>query len=217
MARNKYPEQTVERILDAAAKLFLEKGFENTSIQDILNELKDLSKGAIYHHFKSKEEIVIAVADRISDQQLLGLMDIFHNTSMTGLEKLKAVLSYSLRSPHQAEMIATMPTLLQNPKFFVLEIKNTLYRTSPKIIEPLIRAGIKDGSIKTNYPKELAESISLLINIWMNPFAFDMTMEESIQKIMFLKDLTEKMGLPIIDEEIILQAKKIFMLKNKKS
>lgn len=136
------------------------------------------------------------MADRISDQQLLGLMDIFHNTSMTGLEKLKAVLSYSLRSPHQAEMIATMPTLLQNPKFFVLEIKNTLYRTSPKIIEPLIRAGIKDGSIKTNYPKELAESI---------------------RKIMFLKDLTEKMGLPIIDEEIILQAKKIFMLKNKKS
>lgn len=38
MARNKYPEQTVERILDAATKLFLEKGFENTSIQDILNE-----------------------------------------------------------------------------------------------------------------------------------------------------------------------------------
>ena len=36
MARNKYPEVTVERILDAAQRLFLEKGYDNTTIQDIV-------------------------------------------------------------------------------------------------------------------------------------------------------------------------------------
>ncbi len=58
MARNKYPEITVEKILDVAQRLFLEKGYDNTTIQDIVNELGGLTKGAIYHHFKSKEEII---------------------------------------------------------------------------------------------------------------------------------------------------------------
>ena len=65
MARNKYPEITVEKILDAAQRLFLEKGYDNTTIQDIVDELGGLTKGAVYHHFKSKEEIMDAVGDRM--------------------------------------------------------------------------------------------------------------------------------------------------------
>ena len=52
MPRNKYPEQTVEKILDAAALLFLQKGYQNTTLQDIIDATK-LSKGAVYHHFLS--------------------------------------------------------------------------------------------------------------------------------------------------------------------
>ena len=65
MARNKYPEITVARILDVSERLFLEKGYDNTTIQDIVDELGGLSKGAVYHHFKSKEEIMDAVGDRM--------------------------------------------------------------------------------------------------------------------------------------------------------
>ena len=57
-ARNAHPEITRRRILDAAQKLFSEKGFEHTSMQDIVNELGNLSKGAIYHHFPGKEAIL---------------------------------------------------------------------------------------------------------------------------------------------------------------
>ena len=66
MARNKHPEETVQLILDAAYRLFMEKGYERTSIQDIIDQLGGLSKGAIYHHFKSKEDILIAVSDRMT-------------------------------------------------------------------------------------------------------------------------------------------------------
>ena len=57
MARNKYPEETVTLILDTAQKLFLEKGYEHTTIQDIIDNLGGLTKGAIYHHFTSKESL----------------------------------------------------------------------------------------------------------------------------------------------------------------
>ena len=62
MARNKYPEETVKKILEVSYKLFLEKGYDETSIQDIIGEL-GMSKGAIYHHFKSKEEILDKICE----------------------------------------------------------------------------------------------------------------------------------------------------------
>ena len=65
MARNKYPEVTVEKILEVSQRLFLEKGYDNTTIQDIVNGLGGLTKGAIYHHFKSKEEIMDALSEKM--------------------------------------------------------------------------------------------------------------------------------------------------------
>ena len=66
MPRNKYPEQTVEKILDAAAALFAEKGYQSTTLQDII-DATGLSKGAVYHHFRSKEEIARELGDRVGD------------------------------------------------------------------------------------------------------------------------------------------------------
>ena len=57
MGRKKNPEQTVEQIIAVSSQLFIEKGYEQTSIQDILDSLH-LSKGGLYHHFKSKEDIL---------------------------------------------------------------------------------------------------------------------------------------------------------------
>ena len=54
MARNKHPEETVEKILAVSAKLFMEKGYEHTTLQDIIDNLGGLTKGAIYHHFKGR-------------------------------------------------------------------------------------------------------------------------------------------------------------------
>ena len=52
MPRNKYPEETVQKILDAALKLFLEKGYEETTVLDIIGEMGGMTRGAFYHHFK---------------------------------------------------------------------------------------------------------------------------------------------------------------------
>ena len=49
MARNKYPEVTVEKILEVSQRLFMEKGYDNTTIQDIVNELGGLTRRALYH------------------------------------------------------------------------------------------------------------------------------------------------------------------------
>ena len=99
MARNKHPEETVNRILDTAQRLFLEKGYEQTSIHDILAQLGGLSKGAIYHHFKSKEDILMAVTDRITADSNQSLAVILARRDLNGAEKLKTIFKDSIQRP----------------------------------------------------------------------------------------------------------------------
>lgn len=57
MARNKYLEATVKKILDVAERPFVERGNEHTTMADIVESLGGLTKGAVYHHFKKKDKI----------------------------------------------------------------------------------------------------------------------------------------------------------------
>ena len=65
MPRNKYPEVTEKAILDTAKRLFLEHGYEHVTLQDIA-EACGLTRGAIYHHFHGKEEMLDAVTTYMS-------------------------------------------------------------------------------------------------------------------------------------------------------
>ncbi|EHI58770.1 TetR/AcrR family transcriptional regulator [Hungatella hathewayi] len=87
MPRNKYPEETVTRILDVSLKLFSEQGYNQVKMQDIVDALGGLTKGAVYHHFKNKEDIFDALLDRY--YYALEPMHAIQNSDLSGLEKLK--------------------------------------------------------------------------------------------------------------------------------
>ena len=87
MARNKHPEETVAKILDVSMRLFTEQGYEHTTIQDIVDAL-GMSKGAIYHHFKSKEDILDRINDRYYEN-LEWFSDPAKLPGRNGLEKLR--------------------------------------------------------------------------------------------------------------------------------
>lgn len=208
MARNKYPEITVNRILEASLKLFAQKGYDNTTIQDIVDELKDLSKGAIYHHFKSKDEIMEAVIDNMYDNQSI-FNDIKQNNSLNGLQKLKELFYLCISNEKQREVYELFSDASKNPKMVTKQLISTLEELAP-ILKTFINEGIQDKSINLKNPKEVSEIISLLTNIWLNPIIFNMTYEEFDNKILFLKDLYEKLGLPIIDDRIIKALREIY-------
>ncbi len=92
MGRNKYPEETVAKILDAALELFCVQGYEGTSIQDIVDRLDGMTKGAVYHHFKSKEEIFNAAFDRATAPIAEHRRATLGAGNMTGAQKLKRIL-----------------------------------------------------------------------------------------------------------------------------
>lgn len=203
MARNRHPEETVNLILDVAFRLFMEKGYEHTSVQDIINNLGGLSKGAIYHHFKSKEDILVAVTDRMmaeSNQMLAAIRD---RSDLSGKEKLKTIFRESISRPVQNDIFTVAPDFHNNPKLLFSLLHDTIDNAAPNYILPIIRQGISDGSIKTDYPEQLAELILLAANVWMNPMIFDSTEEESYHKFMVFRQMLQGFGLDIVDSEIL--------------
>lgn len=201
MARNKYPEITVKRIVDTSLKLFLSKGYEQTTIQDIVNDLGDLSKGAIYHHFKSKEDIMDAVAEKLYEETNLRLYELENRKDCTGLEKLQLMMTLSLENPNQKKLVVAAPNLMKNPRFFTEQVISG-HRDVAPIIEKFIREGISDGSIETDFPKELSEVLILLLNIWLNPMVFTNTQEELSRKFEFFQQFSKAFGVPILNEKI---------------
>ena len=203
MARNKHPEETVNLILDVATRLFMEKGYEHTSIQDIIDNLGGLSKGAIYHHFKSKEDILVAVTDRMTEESNRVLESIRDRTDLTGREKLKTIFKESIIRPVQNDIFTTAPNLGNNPRLLYSIFSETVNEAAPGYIQPIIEQGIADGSIRAEYPAELAQLIILTANIWTNPMIFDDSAEESYRKFVVFRQMMEGFGLDIVDDEMM--------------
>lgn len=205
MARNKYPEETVQLILDVSLHLFIEKGYENTSIQDIINHLGGLSKGAIYHHFKSKEAIFEAVCVKLGGENAIFYNDIRDDTTKNGREKLKTLLAAACANPNNDALLAMTAKMLESPKFLMNLIEEAYHFVAPFYIEPILRQGIADGSIQTDSPKELATLLITMLNIWINPMIAKTTPPEMEAKIRFMGTVLCRLGIDVIDETIVAQ------------
>ena len=211
MPRNKYPEETRQLILDAALKLFLEKGFEQTTVLDIVDNMGGLTRGAFYHHFKSKEEVLDSVAERLYkvNNPFIQVRDM---KGLTGLEKLrKAMLSrvaagerefgIGLERDEYLLLTKSMLGLLRDPRFLQGQVRDNI--EASKMIEPIIAEGMKDGSIRPGDPKILSELLVLIFNFWMLPQIYPCTKEEAMDKILAVKEIFDGFGLYLIDEEAI--------------
>lgn len=203
MARNKYPQETVDKILDAAQELFLTRGYEHTSIQDIIDRLGGLTKGAIYHHFKSKEEILSAVLDRMYAGKGARMEQILSDREMTGREKLVCGIHDSLDDPNQEQMFQAAPDLMNNPHLLTELLRDSFYCVPAQYLQPIIEQGVADGSITTDQPRELAQVLGLLCNVWINPSICHGAPGELAQRLRFLNTLLAPFGLDVISQKMI--------------
>ena len=203
MSRNKYPEQTHKRILDVSTKLFFEKGYEETSLQDIIDGLGGMTKGAIYHHFHSKEDILIVVVNRMCDDSNNKMAQIRDDDSLTGKQKFEKMFSESLSDPNQKDMFTVTPNLLDNPKLLVHYVRTVAYTIVPDYVVPVVMQGVEDGSISTEYPEELADVIMFLTDVWLNPIIFKMSEKQLINRILLFNNMLKPFGLELISTEMI--------------
>jgi len=208
MARNKYPELTITQILDVSLKLFLERGFEQVRMQDIVDRLGGLTKGAVYYHFKNKEDIFDALIEQLY-QDFNPYEKVKNDASLTGCEKIRKVITLSFKDKRSKEILLMSNHLLKEPRFLAKQMEDNINIIAP-YIQSFIETGNKDGSLSVECPKQVAESFAFHVNIWLNPVIFTDTDEEFLKKVFLFKKIFEGIGLPVIDKEFI---NNIVMLK----
>ena len=200
MARNKHPEETVEKILRVSLKLFQEKGYEATTIQDIVDAL-GMSKGAIYHHFKSKADIMDLLSERYY-QNLSWFPDPKGIPGENGLEKLRYVFRYFLSDPSKEEIDGMMLPLLRDPKMVSLSL-DSVFREAAPYMDRLGQEAIADGSASPQFPQVLPEAFMLLTNLWMWTELYRRDREGFLQRLLFSKAMLEHFGLPILTSGLV--------------
>jgi AcrR family transcriptional regulator len=217
MARNKFPEETIRLILDVSQRLFLKKGYEDTSIQDIIDGLGGLSKGAVYHHFKSKEEIFNAVGDRYNEQVIKELKAVRDDPVLTGYAKLKKMFCLSLASSDRDIVFTVAPNMLENPKLLAMQMREIFSDVVPYYMQPVIEEGVADGSIHTEYPKELSEVITMLTNLWLNPLVIETDVDSLEKRVRFFNLMLKNMGIELLDEQMLESYRRYCTLANQKN
>lgn len=201
MPRNKYPEETVQKILDAALHLFLEKGYEQTTILDIVENMGGMTRGAFYHHFKSKEEVLDALGDKLFFDNN-PFEKVKQQTNLTGIEKLKYLMQQSTENTDSRQISIMSVQAMQSPAFLKKFIDDNRDVVAPSYQE-LIDEGVKDGSIQTTHPKLLSQLLAFLTNFWTLPTIYPSSEEGSIERLIFIKEITDKLGVPIFDDDMV--------------
>ena len=187
------------KILEASGALFAEKGFDATTMQDIILR-SGLSKGAIYHHFRSKEEIMQALGDKMFfDNNPFD--EIRKRTDLNGLQKIRKLLKLNQSDTKRNTINMAAIPILKDPRILAAAVESNRRVLTPLWLE-LLEEGKADGSINTKYAKELSELLPL-INFWFIPSIYPATVEEMHHKLIFVKEVLCKMGLPLMEDDDI--------------
>ena len=197
MARNRNPHETRKKILEVSKDLFLKKGFDNTSIQDIINGLGGLTKGVIYHHFESKQEILQSIIKE-NNQEILN----YNWRGDTGLEKIQNSLMDAFSNFEQQRLVYSASIKLRSPRLLGEQYLSLFSDFLPEIRERVYE-GVKDESIKTEYPEELADLIVLTLNIWIGFQISVYSVEELKRKMKFIKLSFDGLGVHLVSDEMM--------------
>ncbi len=170
---------TKNSILKAAAICFDEKGYDKTDVEEICRKA-NLTKGAFYHHFSSKQELFIKMLEQWV-RRLAGKLDSDEFKSKNTLELLLSIPEKF--KPVFEEVDKQLPIFLQ---LFIKAINDKelnkmalkSYNEFLTFFTAIIRKGIRDGSIKKVKPDDAAKilfslTIGLLMQGLLNPDAED--------------------------------------------
>jgi len=201
MARSINPQKTITTILSISERLFLEKGYEKTTTQEIVNET-GLSKGTIFHHFKSKEDILAAVLDKHNDEMAEDMRSWL--SEMDGLTAKEKIVNLFNRFYDEAEKkpLSKLALISQSPRLILEDLRVWAKKISP-IIAMLIVEGNQDGSVKTDFPDECAQLFNLLFCIWCDPVTLECSTEELRNRLLFIRHTMRILGVDVISDEFV--------------
>lgn len=177
-------------IIQAARKLFLEKDYESTTMQDMMKAV-NIAKGTIYHYFQSKEDLLEAVVEQIIQEQLTRLQGALETAQGNALDQIKFLTLQANLTSSQPELIEQ----LHKPSNYTLHTRllaSLIIQIAP-LYGKLIQKGCEEKLFVTDHPLEVAEFILAGLQFLTDQGIFSWTDEQIKRRMEAIPFIIEAM------------------------
>ncbi len=162
---------TVAKILSAAEQLFVVGAYSDVTIDQVAANAS-VTKGAVYHHFSSKEHLYLTMLEHdLSEKQLMHQRAIAFDGTCE--ERLRRLTEDFLHLPETKRKLISL--VRRDSDIFESKTRNTLIdayqQALPDIVEEVIRDGIRDGQIMGCHARLLAWQFVSLVEVVLTPYA----------------------------------------------
>jgi AcrR family transcriptional regulator len=175
----KEPEERKKEILDAAEKLFADKGYEAATVNDILDAVR-IAKGTFYYYFKSKEDVLDALIDR----RISGVVKRAREIIASPLATVQKLLAIMIAQKPQNQIQEDFNSVLHekdNAKMHQKSLTQYIIHLSPCLGE-VVKEGMEAGIFSTPFPNESAEILLCAGLVLFDDDYFQWTKEEKADK-----------------------------------
>ncbi len=198
-------KNTKKEIVKVAKAMFMSKGYDNTSMQAIIDEV-GIAKGTLYHHFSNKQAIMDYVLNDTLDTMILKAQKIASNERVDITTRIVMLLT-KLSLDDDEEYLLQHIHKPENIKLNYYQNKLMLKKMTP-ILGDLIESGVKEKIFAVQQPYQLAEFIIIYITEAFD-YNLNLSKTEEEEKIsFFLMTLERLLGLKAGTFEEIINASK---------
>ena len=177
MRSAKKRDERLGEILDVSETLFATKGYEKTTVNDILDGV-GIGKGTFYHYFKSKEDVMYAVIARMAETAKIFSQEI---ADMPGLSANEKILKVFAEQPGRNDGIVEQLHHEDNSAMHLKSLIETVHAISPAMTQ-IIKQGIAEGVFDTPYPQESFEFLFAGAQFLLDLGLYKWTQDELLQK-----------------------------------
>lgn len=165
-------KQTIQTILEAARSLFIEKNYADVTIADIVAKA-EISKGALYHHFSSKEDLYLRMMHHFLAEIQKSTQSVADNSAGSCRQRLtESTLNFLQLSD---DLLAILRLVRRDINIFKDPMRNELIRAYqkavPEQVERIIRDGIDNGELIDTDSRILSWELVALVEVILRPYS----------------------------------------------
>jgi len=161
--RTKEPAVRRQEFADTAAALFEKKGYENTSVDDIVGRMR-VAKGLFYYYFDSKEELLDLIIDDLIAENVAVFEKEASRTDLDVMAKFRAVMTAAAAVRARSR---TLTLFVHRPsnRHLHADIEARAVKLMLPSLTALVEQGVREGVFDTEYPEETALSFFAVSSI----------------------------------------------------
>ncbi len=179
---SKPPEERKRELINAAEELFIEQGYEHTSVSEIVKKV-GVAQGTFYYYFKSKEEILNAILERkVEAFANIIEKEILEDDKLNAQQKWQFVMENTAIYLKVKGELAKSLYREENAIIRRKNFKQKLDRLIP-LYGKIIEQGVKEGMFDTEFPEETIELLTAMMDYVKSTVNFGENMQASLRKI----------------------------------